>query len=135
MNSKIYALVEENNLKIFAIVIVCTLAGFVYLAYFARTDEFRPVESTSIVLSQVRRDIDRFTKKCGRTPTSLTELIDPPSECNESVPYIKSLPVDGWGKTITYIKNGSTLSLISFGADGVEGGEGKANDLVMSWSN
>lgn len=51
--------------------------------------------------------------------------------------YLKSLPVDPWGTPYQYLNPGTHSAgydLFSFGADGVQGGEGFATD-IGNWSN
>lgn len=43
--------------------------------------------------------------------------------------YLPKLPVDPWGNPYLYISNQGKFEIISFGADGEEGGEGDAADI------
>ena len=43
--------------------------------------------------------------------------------------YLQRLPNDPWGHPYVYVAGGDGFTLKSFGADGVEGGEGKFADL------
>jgi general secretion pathway protein G len=43
--------------------------------------------------------------------------------------YLERVPVDPWGHPYVYLGDGSRFSLKSYGADGVEGGEGRFADL------
>jgi general secretion pathway protein G len=49
-------------------------------------------------------------------------------------PYIDKLPQDPWGKPYQYLNPGikGEIDVMSFGADGVPGGEGKNAD-IGSW--
>lgn len=49
-------------------------------------------------------------------------------------PYIDKLPQDPWGKSYQYLNPGikGEIDVMSFGADGVPGGEGKNAD-IGSW--
>jgi general secretion pathway protein G len=44
--------------------------------------------------------------------------------------YLEKLPVDPWGNPYAFVSDGVRFTLRSFGADGVEGGEGKFADVV-----
>jgi general secretion pathway protein G len=44
--------------------------------------------------------------------------------------YLEKVPVDPWGNAYVYVSDGSRFTLRSYGADGVEGGEGKFADVV-----
>lgn len=53
-----------------------------------------------------------------------------PSTLNELVPdYVKEVNDDPWNNPYQYSTNGSSYTLFSFGADGVEGGEGNDADI------
>jgi general secretion pathway protein G len=43
--------------------------------------------------------------------------------------YLERVPLDPWGSPYVYVAGGGQFVLKSFGADGVEGGEGKFADL------
>jgi general secretion pathway protein G len=46
-------------------------------------------------------------------------------------PYIsKPVPSDPWGRDFEYESDGKSFDLISYGADGIEGGEGDDSDIV-----
>jgi Type II secretion system (T2SS), protein G len=41
--------------------------------------------------------------------------------------------IDGWGKPIQYSVTGTTVRLSSFGADGIVGGEGLNQDIIVTF--
>jgi general secretion pathway protein G len=43
--------------------------------------------------------------------------------------YLEKVPMDPWGNQYAYISDGNSFVVKSFGADGVEGGDGKNSDL------
>lgn len=47
-------------------------------------------------------------------------------------PYLKELPKDSWKTPFIYIKKGSDIEIISFGADRKEGGEESNKDILFS---
>ncbi|HQR73666.1 MAG TPA: type II secretion system major pseudopilin GspG [Sulfurovum sp.] len=47
-------------------------------------------------------------------------------------PYLKELPKDSWKTPFIYIKKGSDIELISYGADRKEGGEESNKDILFS---
>lgn len=47
-------------------------------------------------------------------------------------PYMRKLPTDPWGNTYLYTNNGFVFEIVSFGANGEEGGEGIAADIRFS---
>jgi len=50
-------------------------------------------------------------------------------------PYLKKTPKDSWKTPFIYVKNGSELELISFGADRKEGGDESNKDILFSDCN
>ena len=43
--------------------------------------------------------------------------------------YLERVPADPWGRPYLYVADGGRYTLRSYGADGVEGGEGKFADI------
>ena len=58
----------------------------------------------------------------------------PPAPINWRSPYIEKLPNDPWGRPYQYLNPGiqGEVDVMSFGADGQSGGEGKNAD-IGSW--
>ena len=52
-----------------------------------------------------------------------------PEPRNWRGPYIKKVPNDPWGTPYGYINDGTSPEMISFGADGQDGGEGVNQDI------
>jgi general secretion pathway protein G len=84
---------------------------------------------------------DTFRLDTGRYPTTeegLKALREKPSGAeNWNGPYLpKEIPLDPWGKPYIYKSPGEhyDYDLISYGLDGVEGGEGENQDIV-SWKD
>jgi general secretion pathway protein G len=85
--------------------------------------------------------LDTFRLDVGRYPTTeegLKALREKPSGTeNWHGPYLpKEIPVDPWRKPYIYKSPGEhyDYDLISYGLDGVEGGEGENQDVV-SWKD
>jgi general secretion pathway protein G len=85
--------------------------------------------------------LDAFRLDVGKYPTTeegLKVLREKPSGVdNWQGPYLpKEIPTDPWGKPYVYKAPGEhgDYDLISYGLDGVEGGEGENQDVV-SWKD
>jgi len=85
--------------------------------------------------------IERFNIDCGRYPddsVNLNELIEEPEDLAEGKwqgPYVKNRDLfDSWGNEYVYYELGEynvgSYDLISYGGDGVEGGEGENADII-----
>jgi general secretion pathway protein G len=88
-------------------------------------------------IAEIEGALDLFRLDAGRYPTADEGLqalrIRPSAVQNWDGPYLrKDLVPDPWGKTYVYRQPGEhgDFDLISFGADGQEGGEGDAADIV-----
>ena len=79
--------------------------------------------------------IRAFKIDTGLYPATLQDLLQQPGNVRRwKGPYIEKgrIPKDPWGSEYYYVPpsgGSSTFELKSFGADGVEGGEGEAKDL------
>ena len=117
------------------ILILGLLAGFVAPRMFkhvgkAKKDLARP----KMVI--IESAIERFALGCGQYPENLDALLTAPSGLEEkwNGPYLKmSQLLDPWDNPYIYVGEGQinpgSFDLISLGADGVEGGEGDAEDI------
>ncbi len=133
---KAFTLVE----LLVVIVIISMLGAFVAPKVFreigkSKRDLARPR------LALVEDALERFAIACGRYPDDsegldalLTMPDDETLEGKWDGPYLKrSLLMDPWDNPIVYLAEGEinpgSYDLISFGADGEEGGEGDATDI------
>lgn len=89
------------------------------------------VKEARIQISEIGKALDMFMTDCGSYPEELGALIEAPESCTNwgPDPYIKKMPKDPWGKDFIYEINGGNYVLVSFGADGREGGSGNDADI------
>jgi general secretion pathway protein G len=90
-------------------------------------------------MANIESAISRFYLDCGRYPDEsleLEELVTAPADMEEKWrgPYLKqSELLDPWGNPYIYVQEGEinagSFDLVSFGADGEEGGEGDNQDI------
>jgi len=90
-------------------------------------------------MANIENAIGIFYLHCGRYPDEsqgLSELFEMPADLEEkwSGPYLKqSELLDPWKNPYIYIEEGvvnpGSIDLISYGADGMEGGEGEDEDI------
>ena len=59
-------------------------------------------------------------------PDNLDQLINNPKR---SYLDAKEIPMDPWGNPYAYTVDGSNIRIVSYGADGVEGGDGNDADI------
>jgi len=120
------------------ILIIGLLATIVVQNLRSATDKAKRVKAQADI-SQIKSALDRYYLDAGSYPTSdqgLPALIAAPSAGNDPKdwggPYIERIPPDPWGHPYFYQSDGNEYLLKSFGADGVEGGEGKNADIEGS---
>lgn len=86
-------------------------------------------------MAVIENAIFQYSYNCSRYPNSFEELLAPPSELEKKWkgPYLlKKQLYDPWGNLYIYEPNSvnpSDYKLISYGADGKPGGEGKNKDI------
>lgn len=72
------------------------------------------------------------------TDQGLSALVEKPAgdpePANWSDAYLRSMPVDPWGRDYIYVSPGESgdFDLISLASDGVEGGEGAGTDITAA---
>ncbi len=117
------------------ILIIGLLATIVVQNLRSATDKAKRVKAQADI-SQLKSALDRYYLDAGSYPTSdqgLQALMGAPDSGNVPKdwggPYIEKIPPDPWGHLYFYQSDGNAYLLKSFGADGVEGGEGKNADI------
>lgn len=123
------------------ILILGLLATIVVQSLRGATDKAKRTKAEADI-SEIKTALDRYYLDNGSYPTTdqgLTSLISAPTSGNiptnyEDGGYIERVPLDPWGHPYFYQSDGNTYILKSFGADGVEGGEGKNADIDGSSS-
>ena len=126
------------------IVIIGLLAGVVALNVVGKIDKAR-VTSTKANLKILHSAVNQFKMDTGRFLTEelgLIELIEQPTDVMNWDPagYLETtdLPKDAWGNEFyyqRYTETGKPFVIISWGADGEEGGEGYDTDLYSTDAN
>ena len=119
---------------VFLIIILVLLTGIIAPKFFGSTThtkwdvakpKMKPVESA----------INTFLLNTGRYPKTLDELIIcPPALNGWAGPYLKASQLyDVWDRPYIYDPNGKhnpdSYDIISYGADGLPGGEGYNSDI------
>jgi len=120
------------------IIIISMLAAFTAPKLFQYVGKSKR-DLAKPTLALVEGAIERFALDCGQYPDDsdgLDALIIAPAGLEEkwTGPYLKASQLfDPWGNPIIYVAEGEinpgSFDLISLGADGVEGGEGDAEDV------
>jgi general secretion pathway protein G len=121
------------------IVIIGLLAGLVGPRMVGRVGGAKQ-KTAQAQIEMLATACDTFRLDMNRFPTSLEELIVNPGEGTKwDGPYLRrsEIPLDPWGTAYEYRapgENGRDYDIVSYGADGTEGGDGENQDIV-SWAS
>jgi len=123
---------------IVVVIIIGLLAGLV-LPQFIKQGEKATAKAAKAQIELLGTALDTFRLDASRYPTSqegLHALTQKPGGLDRwDGPYLKKeVPNDPWGKPYIYKSPGEhgPYDIVSYGADGVPGGEGNDRDVV-SW--
>jgi general secretion pathway protein G len=112
------------------IAIIGLLATFVAPNVMQRFREAK-VQTTPARMAQLKQPIETYRLHSNRVPDTLEQLLEP-HEKNMGEAYIESRDQirDAWENDFRFDRiSNNKYDIISFGADGVEGGEADAKDL------
>ena len=135
---------KEGGFTFFEILVVVTIIGL--LAALVGPRLWRRISGAKQTAAKAQIELfgtalDAFRLDTGRYPTTeegLKALREMPSGVNGwQGPYLpKEIPNDPWSRQYIYRCPGDhgEYDIISYGADGVEGGEGENQDVV-SWKD
>lgn len=123
------------------LIIIGLLATLVVTKVATQIDRAR-VTTTKANLKLLHAAVNQFKMDTGRYPSEeagLKELLEKPGDVTnyQESGYLEStgIPKDAWGNEFVYMLNpesGKPFVIISYGADGKEGGEGYDADLYST---
>jgi general secretion pathway protein G len=124
------------------ILILSLLVAIVAPRILGRTDEARRT-AAQVQIKQLEGALNLFRLDNGFYPTTeqgLEALVTKPTISPTPLKwreggYIQKIPEDPWGKPFVYLSPGThgEFDLVSYGADGEPGGEGKDED-IQNWN-
>jgi len=131
---------SQRGFTLVEMLVVITIIGLIMSLVGPRVLNYlgeSKVKATKIQLQSFVSALDLFYLDAGRYPTSsegLAALVKPAAGLTAwNGPYLKggSVPNDPWGKPYLYRSPGerSAYDIVSYGADGQEGGTGAAADI------
>jgi general secretion pathway protein G len=134
---------RERGMTLIEILVVLVLLAVIMSVvagnYLGRGEKAK-ADAAKIEIGQIGQTLDLYKLEVGRYPTTqegLQALISAPSGVsNWNGPYWKkqSVPKDPWGNEYKYTSPGANApyDILSYGADGKEGGEGPNKDISSS---
>jgi general secretion pathway protein G len=117
--------------------LIAIIMGIVAGNFIGRGEKAK-ADAAKIEIGQISQTLDLYKLEIGRYPTTqegLQALITAPAGVNNwNGPYWKknSVPKDPWGTEYKYTApaaSGAAYEILSYGADGKEGGEGPNKDI------
>jgi general secretion pathway protein G len=128
--------------ELMAVLIIIGLLGTLVATKVVSQIDKAKVTTTKSNLKELHRLVNQFKLDTGRFPTEeegLYALIEEPSDVEGYQPggYLETteVPLDGWKREFIYQlypESGKAFVIMSYGADGEEGGEGYDTDLYST---
>lgn len=109
------------------VAVVCVLATALAFALAYMTTDWSLGPKQRLAMEQIRRMqgfLKMYQRTMGRFPTE-QEGFKPLLEAK----VLEAVPTDPWGRPYVYQFNESYAGVVSYGADGVPGGEGEDADI------
>ncbi len=116
------------------LVILALIGGLVLPGIIGRAESAK-IKAASSQVSRLSMAVESFYLDTGSTPESLEHLVDNPGQDGWNGPYVKESSLkDPWGRDYEYRMPGEhgEFDILSMGADGQPGGDGKNKDIT-SW--
>lgn len=123
-------------------IVVAIMAGLIAIVgpmLFGKLDEAK-IDQAKIQMKSLVSALDLYRLDTSGYPTTdqgLDALLKKPEVGivpeNWRGPYLKSskVPKDPWNNDYSYVSNGTSINMLSYGADREEGGEGINSDIVL----
>ena len=131
---------DERGFTLIEIMVVVFILGLLITLVapriLGRTDEARVTKAAADIKS-IEQALSLYKLDNGGFPTSeqgLQALVTPPTSgppARRWNPdgYLDKVPVDPWGSPYVFRSDGNSFVILSYGADGAEGGDGKNGDI------
>lgn len=117
-------------------VIIGLLAGYVGPKYFSQIGKSE-IKAARAQIDALGKALDQYRLDVGTYPSTeqglATLVVRPPNESRWDGPYLqKAAPVDPWGNPYVFVMPGDhgEYDLVSYGKDGMPGGDGEAGDIT-----
>jgi len=135
--------IAERGMTLIEILVVLTLIGVVLgivgSNYLGKSEQAK-AKAAKIEIEQIGQALDLYKLEIGNYPTTqqglLALVVAPAGVNNWAGPYWKknTVPKDPWGHDYVYASPGThgAYDILSYGADGKEGGDGVNKDIA-SW--
>jgi len=125
-------------MELMAVVIIIGILAAIVVPNYVRHVETAKINTTKAQIKDIETALGLFKMDSGRYPTAaegLMGLVQKPGDFSGSWPkdgYLPKVPKDGWSRDFVYLCPGAkgSYDIISYGADGKEGGEDENADIA-----
>ena len=122
--------------ELLLVLMILALIGGLVLPGLIGRAEGAKVKAAASQVSRLSMAVESYYLDTGQTPESLQQLVENPgNQTGWNGPYVKPSSLkDPWGRNYEYVFPGEhgEFDIVSLGADGQPGGEGKNAD-INSW--
>ena len=123
-NTKGFTLIEV----MVVVVILGMLAGIVAMGVRRFLVQGR-ITAAKVQLKEFQKCLKFYKNEHGVYPRSLDKLTEKDKNGDR---YLSKIPKDPWGKSYHYRNMGSSYEIVTYGADGREGGKGEDADIKIT---
>lgn len=129
---------EKGMTLVEIMIVLAILAGIASILVTTVTSRLKKarIQQAKIQMSEYMKQLDMYMTDCGSYPESengLEALVEQPKDgsCPDwgPEPYLKKVSKDPWNHEFYYEKINGNYLIISFGADGREGGQADNEDI------
>ena len=129
----------QAGFTLIELLVVITILGLLATLYVSKVvpaGEKAKRDLTVVQMTNLDQAIQHYKVDMSRYPESLQDLMVMPNDVKtdqyRAGGYLKEIPADGWKNSFIYrrLREPKGFEIISYGADGKEGGEGYDADIV-----
>lgn len=122
-------------LEIMIVIVILGVLGSLVVPNLLGNKDKADQQKAMTDISTIEQTLDMYRLDNSSYPSTdqgldaLVEMPSPEPRNYRDGGYIKRLPQDPWGRDYEYINEDGDVTIISYGADGEEGGEGPNADI------
>jgi general secretion pathway protein G len=119
-------------IELMVVVVIIGLLAAIIVPRLVTRAEHAKRTATKAQIKQFCNAVDMFKLENGKYPDTLQELMNPPADAKKREAFMDQIPKDPWGNEYVYRRGTGNrpYEIISYGANGTEGGEGEDADVT-----